>query len=45
MSQRFWLIRQTPALALEEGRIAAISITRTPDKLRALRRGLGDDGG
>ena len=30
-------ILQTTALAIEDGRIAAIYITRNPDKLRGLR--------
>jgi RNA polymerase sigma-70 factor (ECF subfamily) len=34
---------QSTALAIEEGRIVTIYVTRNPDKLRALLRTLGED--
>jgi len=36
-------VLQTTALAIEEGRIVALYITRNPDKLRAIRRVVRED--
>ncbi|RKH09067.1 RNA polymerase sigma factor SigJ [Corallococcus sp. CA047B] len=36
-------VLQTTALAIEEGRIVAIYVTRNPDKLHSIRRAVGED--